>query len=70
MIRRIEARRQHKVGFALVIEMPVLLISCGKRPCAVATRFCTSTAAMLRSYPVWKVTLMLLVPSFELVDVM
>ena len=50
--------------------MPVFLISCGRRPCAVATRFCTSTAAMFRSYPVRKVTLMLLVPSFELVDVM
>ena len=50
--------------------MPVFLISCGRRPVAVATRFCTSTAAIFRSYPVRKTTLMLLVPSLELVEVM
>jgi len=38
-----------KFGFAFVIVTPVFLISCGKRPCAVATRFCTSTAATFRS---------------------
>ena len=57
-----------KLLFALVMVMPVLLTVAGSRPCAVATRFCTSTAAMLRSYPVAKVTVMALVPSFELVD--
>src|SRR5665213_468930 len=57
-----------KFEFALVMEMPVLLTTAGRRPCAVATRFCTSTAAMSRLYPVSNVTVMADVPSFELVD--
>ncbi len=59
-----------KLLFALVMLMPVLLTAAGRRPWAEATRFCTSTAAMERSYPVSKVTVMELVPSFELVELM
>ena len=59
-----------KFELALVMVMPVLLTTAGRRPWAEAMRFCTSTAAMLRSYPVSKVTVMAEVPSFELVELM
>ena len=57
-----------KFEFALVIEIPVAFTVAGSRPCAVATRFCTSTAAMSRLYPVWKVMVIADVPSFEEAD--
>src|ERR1035437_10287488 len=54
-----------KLELALVIEMPVPLTAAGSRPCAVATRFCTSTAAMSRLYPVLNVIVTVELPSFD-----
>jgi hypothetical protein len=57
--------RSTKFELALVMEMPVLFTVAGSRPCAVATRFCTSTAAMSRLYPVWNVIVIVELPSFD-----
>ncbi len=47
--REMKPAAKTKLLFALVMVMPVLLTVAGRRPCAEATRFCTSTAAMSRS---------------------
>ena len=50
--------------------MPVWFTAAGSRPCTLATRFCTSTAAMSRLYPVWNVTMIPLVPLLVLEELM
>ena len=59
-----------KLQLALVMVMPVEFTSPGRRPCTLATRFCTSTAAMSRLYPVWKVMVIELVPLLVLEELM
>ena len=48
--------------------MPVAFTAAGSRPCTLATRFCTSTAAMLRLYPGVNVTLIWLIPLLVLAE--
>jgi hypothetical protein len=54
----------------LLMVMPSAFTSAGSRPEAVATRFCTSTAATSRSLSGSKVTVMVLVPLLLLVEEM
>ena len=49
---------------------PVVLTSAGSRPCAVVTRFCTSTAARSTSRPISKVAVMPLPPPLSLLELM
>jgi hypothetical protein len=53
-----------------VTVTPMFLTSFGKRPCAVATRFCTSTAARSWLRPTLNVAVTVLTPLLVLVDVM
>ena len=54
----------------LVMVTPVFLTSAGSRGSAVLTRFCTSTAARSLSRSTSNVTVMMLVPSLPLVELM
>jgi len=49
---------------------PVKVTALGNRALAVPTAFCTSVAAMSRSFPRLNVHRIVLVPSLELVDEM
>ncbi len=49
-------------GLFLRMTTPLRCTSSGKRGCAIATRFWTSTWAMLRSVPSLKVTVILSFP--------
>ena len=53
-----------------VMMMPVFFTALGRRPCAWLTRFWTSTEARSTSRVTSKVTVIWLVPSFPLVEVM
>ncbi len=55
---------------ALVTVTPMFLTSFGRRPSAVATRFCTSTAARSWLRSTLKVAVTVLTPLLVLVDVM
>ncbi len=55
---------------AFVTEMPICCTSFGSRPSACEIRFCTSTAARSRLRLTSNVTVMMLVPSLPLVEVM
>ena len=57
-------------GVVLVMVTPVFFTSAGRRGSAVFTRFCTSTAARSLSRPTSNVTVMMLVPSLPLVELM
>ena len=59
-----------KLVETFVTEMPTCFTSFGSRPSACEMRFCTSTAAMSRLRVMSNVTMIALVPSLPLVEVM
>ena len=59
-----------KPADAFVTVTPMFLTSLGSRPCAVETRFCTSTAARSWSRSTLNVAVTVLTPLLVLVEVM
>ena len=69
-VAREESSGENEVGADLGDGDAGWITAEGRRPCTLATRFCTSTAAMSRLYPVWNVTVMVLMPLLVLEELM